>query len=355
MLTRRKAVSDVKLNEDLSHIDQIPKGDTYFEYWGNLVMGTTTDGMDFMLGPGAYRLGGGRKGYYRVDDSLMCQSLLQLAPQDQRGKMHDNGQISNRLDPVEWAGEAQIKKKGDSVILQPVGGYEFICQPPYWQIKGEHFGVKLDVTLGGKGPANRHFGPWEKAAENGAAGYDQACWAEGTFVTDGKTYTIDKGYGVHLHVIQRNIDLVELFQQFEYYWIWIVNDSIEMAVMKQLGVQYGAATIDNHEYAFVPGNAAITELEYWIDPQNHSQVPIRWHVSMASPEGMADMTIAAGSRLSFGYAMRTGQTRQYGFLCSANGRFCLRDGRCVSIENVMTYVEYGSIHMRAEAGSPLAG
>ncbi|MBU3948028.1 MAG: hypothetical protein KJ826_07395 [Proteobacteria bacterium] len=352
MTKEREARSDVLLFEDMTHVDEMPKGEDFFEDNANLIL-AESQGYDLCLLPNLWHVGGGKKGNWQVDDVMIVQTNFMMLPKDQRGTMHDNDFIGNRLDPMEWTGEYTIRQEAGKIIWQR-GTLQYISRPPYWEIKGDHMGVAYDLILGGLGNTTRSFGAWSDLATTGRAGYDQRCWAEGTITVGGTTYTLEKGYGIHERLTFGNAyDPVKTMRQ-PYYWVTGMNESIHIYffALPGEGVSYGRVYIDEKEIPFGQGEITVDELEFWIDPKTGMRVPIRWHINMNSAGGVVDMNIAAGGRGMFCFQSRTGYTVRNAFLSQANGRAFLPEGNNVPIQDMMTYMEYGRTAMPLEGGAP---
>ncbi len=80
MKTERKGISDVKLYEDMSHVEELPKGGDFMELNGTLIMGESQN-YDMFLLVIAWRVGGGKKGRWMVDDVLMGLTTFAMTPQ----------------------------------------------------------------------------------------------------------------------------------------------------------------------------------------------------------------------------------------------------------------------------------
>lgn len=356
MKKERKAWSDVLLEEDLSHRDKLPAGEDFWEQNNNVIIGES-QGNDVLVVPCAFRMGGTEPGVWRVDDGMVQLTALVIVPHDQRGKMRDNDFICNRQDPVESTRDFQVAKEGDRVIWK-VGNRQYISRPPYWEVKGEHIGVSCDVIMGGLGPCTRYLGPWSELAASGRASYDQACWAEGAITAGGKTYPLEKAFAVHDQVMLGKdwANLPGLFgERGSYYYIWGLSESIQtfQCIVNLAGtvIPDGSVHIDGRMTNFGrgEGEVAVNEQEWWVDPRTGMYVPVRWHINMNSKEGVLDMNVAAAARSFWGVQWRTGNSMHYSMLCHSNGRFFSPDGGNLSIQDMLTYVEWGSIVMPLEA------
>ncbi|MBU3948016.1 MAG: hypothetical protein KJ826_07335 [Proteobacteria bacterium] len=353
MTKEREAASDVQLSEDLSHVTELPQGKDFCEWIGGPVMGES-DGHMFLLGAGAWRTGGGRKGKWRVDDSLMGQNMFMMVPNDQWGSKRDNDFIANRLDPTEWAeNNIRIVQKPGEVSWEP-GNRQYISRPPYWEMKGEQQGVECNLTLGGLGKASRVWGLYSDLAKTGKAGYHQCCWAEGTITVKGKTYALENGYGIHeMMTFSETYDHTKAMRE-PYYYIGGMSKSTQIFILSMPagGLGYGHAYVNGKEISFGLGEIVVDELDWWTDPQTLMRVPGRWHVNMNSDEGIADLNMVAGGRIFYCFITRRGHTTRYGNLVKTNGRIFLPGGQIVLIRDMLTYLEWGRLTMTLDGGTP---
>lgn len=351
MTKEREAKSDVELSEEMSHAGELRPGGDFHEVHAQLFMGES-QGYDICLVPNAWHVGGGKKGKWRVDDAMICQTTFIIVPKDYRGKMHDNDFISNRQDATEWQDDVRIEEKGESVIWH-AGNRQYISRPPYWEVKGEHMGVDCDLILGGLGNTTRTFGAWSDLNKNGKAGYDHRCWAEGTITVGGKKHTLEKGFGIHeLMAFGNSWDQMVIMRN-PYYWIVSMNESMQIYLVNVpgLGFSYGRVYLDDKEIPFGKGEVTIDELELWIDPKTGMQAPIRWHLNMNSAHGVLDMEMTAYARGLYCVMTSGGYTMRNCFMIRSNGRFFLPTGQSVPIQDMMTYMEWGRSAMPLEGGT----
>lgn len=351
MTREREAQSDVQLSEERSHVAELPPGRDFFEFNGGLVMGESR-GMDLRFSFGAWHVGGGRKGKWRVDDALIGFTTLVMVPKDRQGTIENNDFIGNRQDPTVWQGDVKILEKADRVIWQ-TGNRQFISRPPYWEIRGEHMGVECDLLMGGMGKTTRNYGQWPDLAVTGRAGYEQRCWAEGTITVRGETYEIKDGLGVHdMMTFGDTYDHSENMRE-PYHYMWCMNDSIQIFLftMPGEGIGYGHVYVKGKEIPFGPNDVSLDELETWVDPQTAMEVPVRWHANMNSPAGLVDLNVAAGGRGVFCVLNRKGYSVRYAFNSRANGRAYF-GGQVIPLQDMVTYVEWGKNAMPLEGGAP---
>ena len=353
METKRKAMSDVQLIDDVSHVEQLPPGKDFMECNGTLWMGTA-QGYDLCLVVINWHVGGGPKGKWMVDKANIGHTTFQMIPHDERYQMHDNDYIGNRQDAREWEGEKiQITPMSDRVIWKHANR-EFINRPPYWEVKGEHMGVECDLVAGAMGNCTRVYGPLSDLKKTLWAGYEQRCWGEGTITVGGKKYTFEKAYACHdVMTLGETYDHMKNMRE-PYYYIWAIDDTIQTYIWRQRGsgVEYSRVYVDGEETPFGGSEISIDELEWWLDPKTGMSIPIRWHVNLNSARGVVDMNMVAGGRGSFSVMTRNGSTMRHGFLVRANGNAFFPDGRKIPIKDMMTYLEWGRSAMPLESGAP---
>lgn len=352
MTKQREASSDVLLSEDVSHVDALPKGKDFMEVNGLIVRGEA-EGMEVCLEAMLWHFGGGRRGQWRVDEAVAVQTNFHMAPKGQ-AKVGDNEFISNRVDPTEWPGTLEIEQKPDRNIWR-AGNRQWISRPPYWQVKGEHMGVDLDLTLGGMGHASRVYGPWETLAETGRAGYENCCWAEGTITVKGRKYTLENGWGDH-----GVLTFGEGYQQVEgmrpgYYFVWAWHRKMQIFFWVQPGSGIGsgfAYTDDGREFKFGPGQIRVSPLERWTDPVTSMDVPVRWHVNMNAPGMIADFVIDGQGRGIFCLPTNQGITARYSFSARANGQAFFATGENIELKDMTSFVQWGKSVLPLPGAAP---
>ncbi|MDD5093923.1 MAG: hypothetical protein PHV74_06040 [Dehalococcoidia bacterium] len=345
MTSRRKAVTNVTLEDQLSYKDKLPKGQSYFENNALFLMGETSDHLISVVSC-IFRAGGGLTGPWQVDDVYKLQTTFVVEPKGQTDKMHDNEFIGNRTWATDhWRGGG-VRQTKDEVVWY-LQNREIVCRPPYWEMKGEHLGVECDLVFGGLGDASYHKGKYADLAKNGLAGYEQPMWVEGSIKAQGKTYTLTKGFGVQEKFTQPAWDLAQVLTGTPYYWCWWASDNIRIFIyyFPSMGRTYSHVVVDEKEVVFHDekgsSNIILDELEYWIDPKTRMQVPVKWHFNLASKNGVIDLHVAASSRTYYGYLTKSGPTIHYGLHAHSKGQLFLSDGRVIPLNNMMTYMENG--------------
>lgn len=348
---QREATSDVQLFEDLNHEKKLPKGD-FMECFSNLIMGETED-YDICLVPNLWHFGGGKDGYWQVDDILMVQTACLVTPKAYRGKIHDSEFIANRLDPKDWVGvDFSIAQVGDSIVWKNPQ-VECTARPPYWQLKGDHMGVQYDVTLGGIGEAFRVSGPWEDLPTTLRGGYDHRCWAEGTITVKGQKYELKNAWGLHERfTFGSTYDPVKGMAD-PYNWVLAMSEAAQLYFFVLPGeenIGTGKICINGEMLSFGMGEISVKDTELWVDPLTQMQVPVKWEFNLKSNDGVVRVEMVAGARGVFTVESHSGTTVRYAFSCQLNGEAIFADGRKVAIENVQSYMEWGKTAFPIEAG-----
>lgn len=339
--------TNVTLEDQLSHVDQLPAGMPYLENNGYMIMGETDEGEEVSFVSCIFRCGGGRDGPWQVDETFKGQTTFLASPKDHSGSMQDNEFIGNRT----WATDAwesgEVIKTDDAVIWK-LGDRQHICKPPYWEIKGEHMGIEFDLLLTGIGDAPYHKGPYKDLKKNQIGGYEHPLCAEGTIVADGKTYTLrkDKSFGCQESFIQPAWDLAGVLKGETYYWVWWASENVRIFIYyyPSVGKTYSHVTLDGVEIPFSENGQSdinMEELEYWVDPKTRLRVPTKWHFNLKSANGVIDMDISAAYRTFYSYLTTSGATMHYGLHSHSEGEMKLADGRSVPLKDMRTYVEHG--------------
>ncbi|MFH2047392.1 MAG: hypothetical protein ABIK92_19870 [Pseudomonadota bacterium] len=353
MNKNRKAVSDVQLSEEMPKIDQLPKGSDYFDFTGMMVMGES-QGNELCLVLIVWRVGGGKKGKWMVDEAPILQTSFMMQPHDKWGKLEETVCIGNRQDPREWEGtDFHLIEETDKVTWK-VGNREFINRPPYWEYKGEHMGVECNLTLGGLGNATRIYGAWDDLPKKMSGGFEQHCWVEGSITVEGKEYVLENGYGIHDRIVfgeqwdhQKNMAV-------PYSYLWGMNDDLQIYLWDHpgIGMRFCRVFIEDKEITFTQADISLNELEWFVDhSMTGMRVPIRWHASMSSAAGVLDIDFTAGARGIYCVNTAGGTTLRYTYILHTNGRFMFPDGRCVQIKNMRTYKEWGRSTMPLPSGA----
>ena len=343
-MTSDKAIRNIPLEEEASYADLVPKGVSYFEDHGFLIMGETEEGDEISLVSTFFRMGGGKDGPWQADDRFLEQTTFLVMPKGQRGGMHDNHFLGNRTWATDDWTSGKVTKTSDAVIWQ-IGNLQHVCRPPYWELKGEHMGIEFDFVLGATADATYHKGKYSEFSTNGLAGYEMPVWAEGTVRAEGRTYTLkkEKTFCNHEKFTQPAWDLAKVLTGESYYWAWWHSESalIFIYYYPSDGKAHSHVTIDGKEIDFNENghsNIKMEELDWWVDPKTRMRVPIKWHFNMSSANGVIDFDIAASHRTFYSFLTQSGATIHYGLHSLSNGRVALPDGREVLMNDMRSYI-----------------
>lgn len=341
----QQPVTNVDLDDQLSYADKLPKGASYLENNSFLVMADTEDGKEISLVTGLYCLGGGKDGPWQVDHKMMMHNLFMVMP-DGHG-MQNNHFIGNRMWATDdWKGGEVIRTS--SAVTWKLGKREIVCRPPYWEIKGEHDGVELDLLLTAMGDASIHKGPYSELASKGEAGYEQPLYCEGTIKSEGKTYNLvkEKSFGCQEKFTCPAWDLAKVLTDTDYYWIWWANESVRIFLYwwPSTGRTFKQVFVDNKEIPFSEeGRSGFTldETDWWVDPRTKMRVPVKWRFTMDSPNGLINLFVSASARTFYTHLTQSGATMHYGMHGHSDGKLVLSDGRTIPLNDMRSYVEYG--------------
>ncbi|MBU4011435.1 MAG: hypothetical protein KJ882_11800 [Proteobacteria bacterium] len=347
MTIEKEARSNATLADQLSYKESLPKGVSYMENNGFLVMAETEDGDEISLVSCIFRVGGGKKGPWQVEDKFVGQTTFQIKPKDFKGTINDLDFISNRSWATDDWNSGEVIKTNDAVIWK-LDNRQYICRPPYWELKGEHMGIEFDLLLSGNGDASFHKGIYADLAKNNVAGYEAPLCCEGTFKVEGKTYKLrkDKSVGCQEKFTQPAWDLAKVLRGETYYWIWWANESVRIFIYyyPSVGKAYSHVMVDDQEVDFSENgtsNIKMEELEYWIDPKTRMRIPVKWHFTLKSAIGEINLDASAESRTFYGYLSESGATIHYGLHSHSLGEMNLADGRKIALKDMRTYIEHG--------------
>jgi hypothetical protein len=342
MKKQREATSNVQLSDEMGHAHELPKdhlGEHFQDHIAIAVFGKIGDN-DVLVVGSIYHVGGRLWG---IDDGAVQQTNLIIAPSDQR-TMKNNDFVGNRMDPMKSYGNFQVVQEPTRVIWK-AGNRQIICRSPYWELKGEHMGVDVDLTIGGIGQAIPYHGPWTGLATTGVAGNEHLGWAEGTFTFRGKTYTLDEGWAVRERTCMgKGWDVLSLLGYVKgYLWGWCFSESIKIFCFAQPESNHFSGRVYTSDQAIDFGKDEITvePLESWKDPLTDVTHPTRWNIKMNSGKGTVEMNVNTWARALFGFHLTSGYTTHHCALGRTNGRFVFPDGHSIPIEDSLSYFEQG--------------
>lgn len=342
MKEQRKTTCNVKLVEEMSHMEELPKehlAEHFQDHIGMMVLGKAGGNDIFVCGT-LYHVGGRKWG---IVDGALLQTNLIIAPGEQR-TMQNNDFVGNRLDPMMSFNNFKVVQESDRVVWT-AGNRQMIFRPPYWELKGEHMGVDLDLTMGGIGDVILYHGPWSDLAAKGVAGNEHLGWAEGSFTYQGKKYTFDEGWAVRERTcFGKNFDVPSLIgHSTGYIWGWCFSESIKIFCFAEPEANHfaGRVYMDDQIIDFGAGEINVEPLEFWKDPLTDVTIPIQWNITMKAPGGTVKMNVALWARALFGFHLAGGYTTHHCGLGRANGSFSFPDGHSVPINDCQSYFEQG--------------
>ncbi|MBU3950105.1 MAG: hypothetical protein KJ882_08350 [Proteobacteria bacterium] len=342
MKHQKDATSNVKIVDEMSHVHELPKehlAEHFQDHIGAMVLGKAGDN-DIFVCSTIYHVGGRLWG---IKDGALVQTNLIIAPSDQR-KMQNNDFVGNRLDPMKSFSNFQIVQESDKGVWI-AGNRRMVCCPPYWEMKGEHMGVDLDLTMGGIGESIPYHGPWSDLSAKGVAGNEHLGWAEGSLTFKGKKYIFDEGWAVRERTcFGKGFDVPSLLgHSTGYIWGWCFSESIKIFCFAEPEANHfsGRVFLEDQIINFGVGDITVEPLEFWKDTLTDVTIPIQWNIIMKAAGGTVEMNVAIWARALFGFHLTEGYTTHHAGLGRANGRFVFPDGHSVSIKECQAYFEQG--------------
>jgi hypothetical protein len=120
--------------------------------------------------------------------------------------MHDTPYVNKGQNIEDYLPPGTIKiDEEETQVTWTNAGRIMIGKLPVWWVKGEHAGVKVDLTVDQRGPAFNHCGRFEDLDEIGGAGYIVHARVTGTVEHDGKILKIAEGHGLHERIIHAGL------------------------------------------------------------------------------------------------------------------------------------------------------
>lgn len=340
MKEQKKATSNVKTADEMNHMRELPKeqlSEHFQDHIAFLIMGKC-EGKDIFMALGMYHVGGKVWG---ITDGIVQQTNLIITPSDHR-TISNNEFVGNRIGPTDESANFQVVQESDRVIWK-TGNRQITCRMPYWELKGEHMGVDLDLTIGGIGDCIPYHGPWTDLAAKGLAGNEHLCWASGSFIYQGKKYTLDEGWAVRERTcLGKGWDVLTLLgHSTGYIWGWCFSESVKVFCFAEPEVNrfLGRVWSGDQVLGFGPGQIKVEPLERWKDPMTDVTIPIKWKINMESEAANLEMNVATWSRALYGFHLAKGYTTHYCVLGRTNGSLVFSDGKNVALNDCQTYFE----------------
>jgi hypothetical protein len=333
--------SDVQLTDELSHFQELPEDqlrEHFQDHIGMGIFGKAGD-KDILLVNTIYHVGGRLWG---IEDGALIQTNLVVSSTGDR-VMKNNEFVANRLDPLGHFDNFEVVQEADKVIWK-AGNRQVICRPPYWDLKGEHLGVDIDIKISGIGTSIPYHGSWGDLATTGVAGNEQLAKAEGNLTYNGETYNLDEGWAVRERTcLGKGWDVPSLMGSAGYIWGWCFSEALKVFCFAQEGSGHfaGRVYLEDRMIDFSADDTVVEPLASWIDPLTHATQPTSWHITMRSDAGSLELNVDTWSRYLFGFHLLEGYTTHHGALGRASGRYVFPDGHVISIDDCISYFEQG--------------
>jgi hypothetical protein len=339
------AISGLTLDDQMPHYHKVPGAKEWYENYGFLVLGEMED-YDFFLWTCAVLLKGPPGGgYWMTEDSVLHETTFFMLPKENRGKMFDNDYISGDHMPWQYlkGGDLKVTRMKDRIIWK-IQEREYIARPPYWELRGSHKGVDLDLVLHGICPGSYYLGAFKDIARNLSAGSEQTVQAEGTISVKGKKYQVHNAGGCHENVSLPGLDQVSLVAKGRYLWMvgWSQNLQLRVFYSPGLNRHTGQVIVDGKTILY-NGRAevAVDEREFWGDPRIGFTTCSNWQVNLSSPAGEFEANVSNGGRSFQVNPFKNGYLWRYWNLAVARGSFNLPNGKAISFEDMKMGIERG--------------
>jgi hypothetical protein len=330
-----------RVRDEASHYQELPAAQNqehFQDHVGISIWGKAGE-VDIFFGATLYHVGGRKWGFA---DGALNQTYLLITPTGER-VMTNNDFVANRMDPIRRFDFAETVQS-DRVIWQ-AGNREVTFNPPVWEVRGEHFGVDLDLRLTGIGEPVPYHGNWDGLVAHGVAGNEVLCKAAGSCSYKGKTYVLEDGWGVRERTcLGHKHDVPSLLGTGSgYFWSWTFSDDIKIFYFSQGGSGHAAGRVFllDRMIDFDPQHTVSEALETWTDPLTHETQVTKMRIGMKSEQGELELEVHTWSRLVFGFHLLEAYTTHTGKCGRARGRFTFPDGRVIPIEESLAYIEHG--------------
>lgn len=335
---------DYPVTDDASQYQRMPAADNaeHFQDHAGLFLWGTAGDVDLFFAATMYHVGGRKWGF---EDGAFNQSVLLITPNGKAGRvMENNSFVSNRMDPMRRFDFKETVDK-DRVVWQ-AGNRTMTFSAPTWEVRGEHFGVDLDLKFTAEGPPVPYHGDWAgMVARGGVAGNEVICKGEGTCTHGGKTYRLESGYGVRERTfLGKTFDVPSLLGLSSgYLWSWTFAKEIKVFYFSQGGSGHhaGRVFLKGRIIDFTGEQTTTEVLENWTDPLTHETKATRVRIGMKSDQGELELEINTWRRMIFGFHLLEAYTTHTGKAGRANGRFMLPDGELIPIADEVCYMEHG--------------
>lgn len=342
-MSSQSAFDHYPFSDDGSHYQKLPAEDNaeHFQDHAGLFLWGTAGEFDLFFGATLYHVGGRKWGF---ESGAFNQSFLLITPNSKSGReMGNNTFIANRMDPMRRFDFKETIHE-DRVTWQ-AGNRVMTFSAPTWEVRGEHFGIDLDIKFTADGAPAPYHGDWAGFVERKVGGNEVICKGEGSCTYNGKTYTIENGFGVRERTcLGRNFDVPSLLGVGQgYLWSWTFAPAIKIFYFEQGGSGHhaGRVFLNDGKIDFSSEQTHSEVLEVWTDPLTHEQRATRMRITMKSDQGELEYEIHTWRRMIFGFHLLEAYTTHTGKAGRASGRFTYPDGRVIVIDDEIAYMEHG--------------
>lgn len=337
---------DVTLDQEVGRREELGEFYTGFQFledMGGATLGNC-NGEKVLLIALAYRIGGKAWG---VEDTIINNSTFCAVPWD-RQEMEDNPFISHRIDPFVRHDDFKIIREPDRVIWQ-AGDRQYIARPPFWDIKGTHLGVDVDITMEQISSPDWYIGVWEDLPTHGRGGRDVWAKAWGTIKAGGKTYELeDNSFCTHEHVVTgERWTVTAIDSPIQYFMHTFRSDDMHIWLYARpdFSAPYARILFTDGTEVYYHGEAISIKMEdFWVDPQTQIRVPVKFRVDLNSPKGKVELTLKAYGRALYLYSLMMAERIHYDLFVHSDGRFISPDGKVTPIVDKyedVSFAEWG--------------
>jgi hypothetical protein len=356
-MTDLQASAPITLAQEVSRREELADrytGIHFLEDMGAGIFGKAK-GENVLLIALHYRVGGSVWG---VEDTVINNTTFHAAPYD-RQTIENNDFISHRIDPIHRSDDFSVVEEPDRVVWR-AGDRTIIARPPFWDIRGEHLGVDVDVTMERTSEPDWYIGRWEDLPTEGRGGRDFWAKTSGTITARGKTYELeDNSYSINEHLVFGENWVLEA-RKFPVQYFYHLYRSEELQIFlyarPDSGVVYSRVVFtDGPEIFYDWDQVSVEEMEYWFDPQTGLRPPVKFRVTLDNPAGCVELVLTAYSRSLYSFQLSEGTRTHYNYFVHSEGNFTGPDGKITRIRDSETdtcFSEWG-ITSPLGSGAPL--
>lgn len=322
------------------------ESDEMFNDYGFVIRARADTGEDLHLWMFTYRQSGSEV----IIAGDVTQTLLVYGKfsEAEKKQMHDTPYINKGQNIDDYLPPGSIKIEEDENKKQVTwtnAGRIMIGRPPVWEVKGEHAGVKVNLTVNQRGDAFHHCGRFEDLGKVGSAGYIMHARVTGTVEVDGKVLNISRGHGIHERILHTGIvpERIDYMLGRGLNWLHGWGEEFTWYVMAgDIGrMSTAMINIDGEELSTVNGadNAWIEEVGHWLDPKTNQMNPCKWHVWAVTPKGRLDATVSAYGRAFYAWTRRHGIMLVHQSVADGEATFTRNDGTVLKSSNQVCSME----------------